>query len=496
MHFGQGVTTRLCLVVCRYGIEVLNFLAEKFNYLVVANKKSKKFSKLLLTLTFMNFSWYSIYIEFFSMNGGVEVPLSYNKLWKLTIDMGLNKTQFRDIANITNQTLSRLSKNQNVRLEILERICEALNCDIGDIMEYMPIVSHTHDTKENKKPIKLKMDLKTISLFSGAGGLDLGLINAGFNIVFANDILKPAIENYRHNIGDIYEGDITKIHPENLPDGDVVVGGFPCQPFSNAGNRLGTEDDRGNLYLEVLKIIEQKHPKIVIMENVRGLLSMKNKDGSKLIDTIVYLLEKIGPGYKVKYQLLKASDYGVPQNRYRVIIIGVRSDINVEYQFPEPTTYNYDNLSVGAAIKDVDRLPNQDEIWELSPQSQNLIKFIPEGGSWKNIPYEELPERMKRIRDDMKRYHSPNFYRRFARHEINGTITAAGTPENSGILHPIEDRRYSVREIARIQSFPDTYEFVGESISSKYKIIGNAVPPKLGEVIGKSIVEQLSKAGY
>ncbi|OFH01751.1 DNA (cytosine-5-)-methyltransferase [Listeria monocytogenes] len=363
-------------------------------------------------------------------------------------------------------------------------------------MEYMPIVSHTHDTKENKKPIKLKMDLKTISLFSGAGGLDLGLINAGFNIVFANDILKPAIENYRHNIGDIYEGDITKIHPENLPDGDVVVGGFPCQPFSNAGNRLGTEDDRGNLYLEVLKIIEQKHPKIVIMENVRGLLSMKNKDGSKLIDTIVYLLEKIGPGYKVKYQLLKASDYGVPQNRYRVIIIGVRSDINVEYQFPEPTTYNYDNLSVGAAIKDVDRLPNQDEIWELSPQSQNLIKFIPEGGSWKNIPYEELPERMKRIRDDMKRYHSPNFYRRFARHEINGTITAAGTPENSGILHPIEDRRYSVREIARIQSFPDTYEFVGESISSKYKIIGNAVPPKLGEVIGKSIVEQLSKAGY
>ena len=186
----------------------------------------------------------------------------------------------------------------------------------------------------------------------------------------------------------------------------------------------------------------------------------------------------------------------MPQNRYRVIIVGIRSDIDVEYQFPEPTTYNYDKLSVRAAIKDVEGLPNQDEVWELSPQSQNLIKFIPEGGSWKNIPYDELPDRMKRIRDDMKRYHSPNFYRRFARHEINGTITAAGTPENSGILHPIEDRRYSVREIARIQSFPDTYEFVGDSVSSKYKVIGNAVPPKLGEVIGKSIVEQLAKAGY
>lgn len=340
----------------------------------------------------------------------------------------------------------------------------------------------------------LKSNLNTISLFSGAGGLDLGLIGAGFNIVFANDILKPAIENYRYNIGDIYEGDITKLDIESLPDADVVVGGFPCQPFSNAGNRLGTEDDRGNLYLEVLKVIREKQPKVVVMENVRGLLSMKNKDGSKLIDTIVYLLKNTGPGYDVKYQLLKASDYGVPQNRYRVIIVAFRKDLGIDYHFPDPVPYDYDSLTVGEAIKDVEGLPNQDDIWELSPQSQHLVQFIPEGGSWKNVPYEELPERMKRIRDDMKRYHSPNFYRRFARHEINGTITAAGTPENSGILHPLENRRYSVREIARIQSFPDDYVFVGDSLSSKYKIIGNAVPPKLGEVIGDSIVKHLLQA--
>lgn len=424
------------------------------------------------------------------------MPFSYSKLWKLASDKGLNKTQLRDLAGITNQSLSRLSKDQNVRLDILERICGALNCRIEDIMEYVEEISLFDDVEKSDKIPELKGSLNTISLFSGAGGLDLGLINAGFNIVFANDILKPAIENYKYNIGDIYEGDITKLNPAELPDADVVVGGFPCQPFSSAGNRLGTEDDRGNLYLEVMKMIQAKRPKVVVMENVRGLLSMKNKDGSKLIDTIVYLLENIGPKYKVKYQLLKSSDYGVPQNRYRVIIVGIRSDINVDYHFPEPTTYNYDKLSVGAAIKDVNGLPNQDEVWELSPQSQNLIKFIPEGGSWKNIPYEELPERMKRIRNDMKRYHSPNFYRRFARHEINGTITAAGTPENSGILHPVEDRRYSVREIARIQSFPDSYKFVGDSVSAKYKVIGNAVPPKLSEVIGKSIVEQLAKSGY
>lgn len=425
------------------------------------------------------------------------MPFSYNKLWKLANGKGLNKTQLRDVTGITNQSLSRLSKNQNVRLDVLERICDKLNCRIEEIMEYVGNVE-VLDAVEKSTVVnnQLKSSLNTISLFSGAGGLDLGLINAGFNVVFANDILKPAIENYRHNIGEIHAGDITKIDPADLPEADVVVGGFPCQPFSNAGNRLGTEDDRGNLYLEVLKMIESKKPKVVVMENVRGLLSMKNKDGSKLIDTIVYLLENTEPGYKAHVKLLKASDYGVPQNRYRVFIVGIRSDINVNYHFPEPTTYNYDKLSVGSAIEGVEGLPNQDDVWELSPQSQNLIRFIPEGGSWKNIPYEELPDRMKRIRDDMKRYHSPNFYRRFARHEINGTITAAGTPENSGIIHPVENRRYSVREIARIQSFPDDYEFVGDSVSSMYKVIGNAVPPKLAEVIGKSIVDQLADAGY
>lgn len=126
----------------------------------------------------------------------------------------------------------------------------------------------------------------------------------------------------------------------------------------------------------------------------------------------------------------------------------------------------------------------------MSPQSKALIKHIPEGGSWKNVPYEFLPDRLKRIKDNMKKYHSPNFYRRFSRNEIAGTITAAATPENSGIIHPIEDRRFSVREIARIQTFPDNYEFIG-SVSGMYKIIGNAVPPKIGEVIGKSIIEAL-----
>ncbi|WP_244924140.1 DNA (cytosine-5-)-methyltransferase [Brochothrix thermosphacta] len=404
----------------------------------------------------------------------------------MLIDRNLNKTQLRDLSKITNQSLSRLSKDKNVSMEVLDRICNSLNCRIEDIMEH-----HSDNKGEVKSINKMKMELNTISLFSGAGGMDLGLMKAGFNIVFANDILKPAIENYKHNIGPIYEGDIAEIDTFSLPNADVVVGGFPCQPFSNAGNRLGVDDNRGNLYLEMLRIIKDTEPKVVIMENVRGLLSMKNKDGSKLIDTIVSLLTNTGIGYRVKYELLKASEYGVPQNRYRVIIIGIRKDLELEYEFPKPTTEDYSKLIVENIIDVPKGTFNENEVWELSPQSQKLIPFIPEGGSWKNVPYEELPDRLKRIRDNMKRYHSPNFYRRFSRSEINGTITAAATPENCGILHPIENRRYSVREIARIQSFPDDYEFVGSSISSKYKIIGNAVPPKLGEVIGNSIIEQL-----
>ncbi|MDG9744030.1 DNA cytosine methyltransferase [Leuconostoc falkenbergense] len=341
--------------------------------------------------------------------------------------------------------------------------------------------------------VNIKHKYNTASLFSGAGGLDIGLSNAGLNIVWANDILPAAVENYRHNIGEIIQKDITTVEADEVPDAEIIVGGFPCQPFSNAGKRLGPEDDRGNLYLEIIRLVKEKNPKSVVFENVRGILSMKNKDGSLFIDTVIYLLSNAGYGYDVKYKLLKASDYKVPQNRYRVIIVAFRKDLNINYQFPDPITTTDDDLTLGSILNIPDNVPNKKDVWKLSPQSQELIQYIPEGGSWKNVPYEHLPDRLKRIRDDMKKYHSPNFYRRFGRNEIAGTITAAATPENSGILHPIENRRFSVREIARIQSFPDDYEFVG-SISNMYKVIGNAVPPLLGEVIGKSIIDALEHA--
>ena len=337
--------------------------------------------------------------------------------------------------------------------------------------------------------------LKVVSLFSGCGGLDLGLEQAGFDVIWANDINKNALITYRHNLdSQVVEEDITKVNIDDIPDCEVIAAGFPCQPFSSAGSRKGLLDERGTLFEEAIRIIQEKNPMIVIFENVRGLLSTKNLDGSLLVDSIVDTLEDLEPGYNVEYKLLRASEYGVPQQRYRVIFVGVRKDLGIEFEFPEPTHQLDDpSLKVGSILENVEGLPNQDEVWELSPQSKEMVPLIREGGSWKDIPYEKLPPRLKRIRDDMKKYRAPNFYRRFSREEINGTITAAATPENCGILHPVEDRRYSVREVARIQSFPDDFEFIGNSIQSKYMMLGNAVPPRLGKVVGESILEMLNQ---
>ncbi|WP_223701715.1 DNA cytosine methyltransferase [Sutcliffiella deserti] len=330
--------------------------------------------------------------------------------------------------------------------------------------------------------------LKLVSLFSGCGGMDLGFKQAGFDIVFANDIDNDAVVTYRENIGEIIQKDIREIHEDEIPECDILVGGFPCQPFSSAGNRKGVADERGTLFHETIRIIKKKQPKVILFENVRGILSIKNEDGSKLIDEIERIMFE--EGYYVDYKLLKASDYGVPQNRYRVIIVGIRKDLNKRFEFPKP--FQADNLTLSSVLENLHpNLPNN-EHWRLSPQSKEIIPFIKEGGSWKDIPYDKLPERMKRIRDNIKKYKSPNFYRRYSRNEICGTITAAATPENCGIIHPTEDRRFTVREVARIQSFPDDFVFKANNISGKYKVIGNAVPPKLAFVLAIQILAILN----
>ncbi len=359
----------------------------------------------------------------------------------------------------------------------------------------MPITSKSKlqkNTTNDKKlsPIKAKgikkkkTNPKTISLFAGCGGLDLGFHKAGFNIIYANDISPWVKETYEYNLGSIEIEDILKVDKKNLPDCDVILAGIPCQPFSNAGNRRSTQDDRGLLYKEAMKIIKIKNPKIVLFENVRGFLSATDDKGIPMPTIIEKELKKYG--YILYYDLLNAADYEVPQNRHRAIMIGVREDIKKPFIFPQPRL-DKSTLTVKHVISKPYPKDEDHEVWNLSPQAIGIAQYIPEGGSWKNVPYDLLPTRLKKIRDEIKRYRSPNFYRKFSRDEIMGTITAASTPENSGILHPLEPRRYSVREIARFQSFPDEFKFIGASISQKYKMIGNAVPVNLAYHIAKKI---------
>lgn len=341
-----------------------------------------------------------------------------------------------------------------------------------------------------KATSKSKSKHTMVSLFSGCGGLDLGFHYAGFNVLWANDIDRDACETYRRNIGDVAEGDVIKLgFPKLNKKPDVVAAGFPCQSFSNAGSRRGVKDARGVLYKVALKAVEHFDPRIVVFENVRGLMSAK--EGDKLV--VQRICERLSEmRYNTYFKLIDASRYSVPQRRLRLFIVGVKKSYRCgNFAFPPEIISDID-LNIHNTIFDVPiDAPNQHELLSLNPQAIQIGALVPEGGSWKDIPYHLLPDRLKRIRDNIARYRWPKFYRKFARHELSGTITAAFKPENAGVWHPIEGRVFSVREIARIQSFPDWFVFQGTSVKAKYQQIGNAVPPRLAYELARQIFKIL-----
>jgi DNA (cytosine-5)-methyltransferase 1 len=344
----------------------------------------------------------------------------------------------------------------------------------------------------NKKPKAREFEFTHVSLFTGCGGFDLGFQQAGFETVFANDIDPEACKTYRENLGEIVEGDVTRIQiPKLKKRPDVLTAGFPCQPFSNAGSRKGLEDDRGTLFQTAINVVERLRPKCVVFENVRGLLSFKIGDKLLIQDICEQLVDL---GYDVVFSLVDASRHNVPQKRLRVVIVGTEKSKSIgRFSFPQPV--DRDDLTLKHTIFDlVDEVPNQTELMKLNPQALEIGSHVPEGGSWKDIEYEMLPNRLKKIRDNIEKYRWPNFYRRFHRDEIAGTITAAFKPENAGVWHPKKKRVFSVREIARIQSFPDWFQFEGRSVKTKYQQIGNAVPPRLGYEMAVQLIKCLKGA--
>lgn len=414
----------------------------------------------------------------------------------------LTVSQTAEYLQLSEKTVRRLIGNGSLQAsKIGNRSWRIRACDIDDY-----ILSTSNGSKADSSSVGENAVIMTspvhigeprlISLFSGCGGMDMGFKKAGFNIVFANDFDSDAQAVYSLNLGEIDSRNILTVGEDDIPDGDILTAGFPCQPFSNAGNRKGVHDSRGMLYKECLRIINKKMPKVIVFENVKGLLSTKYIDGRNLAEVIVEDLSNMnGIGYNVVYKLVNAADYGVPQNRQRVLFVGVRRDLDVTFKFPDKQ--GKERLTLRHVL-DVPRDVENNVDWPFSPQALDMIEYIPEGGSWKDVPYEHLALRFKKIRDDMKKYHSPNFYRRFSRDEICGTITASAQPENCGIIHPTENRRYTVREVARIQTFPDDFKFITDTpknITAMYKVIGNAVPVTLAYNIATAIMEQVFNCG-
>lgn len=402
-------------------------------------------------------------------------------------------------------------------------------------------------SNKQKSSENLNKPLKIVSLFSGCGGLDLGFTGdfnfrdrqyekTKFRIEYSNDIDPTAEYVYNANKSffnnhELHKEDIKDVDFDKIPDFDFLLAGFPCQPFSNAGLRKGINDERGNLFEECERLLKvglkrENKPIGFVFENVKGIMSSKMDDGTSIPDEIVKRTEKLG--FKTCFKLLKTSNYGVPSNRQRLIIIGLRKgldyfDFNLleqvvaEYNLPNEIDNPYD-LYLGSALCDIPKnAPQVNDFWKYSPGGQYMVdkigptedgkgaleKFkkkiplkkisdsISTGKSWKNMNPEDMSERFRKIWDNPQKYRAPNFYRRFALGEINGTITASAQPENCGITHPFENRRFTIREIARIQSFPDDFQFPYKTIANAYKVIGNAVPPIFAWVLAKALEKHL-----
>ena len=390
------------------------------------------------------------------------------------------------------------------------------------------------------------MTFTAIDLFSGAGGLSAGLQSAGFRVLFASDIDEKKITTFQANhqetravAGDISELSASDIAAQvGLKAGelDLLAGGPPCQGFSINAPVRTMDDGRNHLFLEFTRIARTLLPKCILIENVPGIVSM---DRGGVVAAIYRELESMG--YDVSHRILFAGHYGVPQTRWRTIFIGVREGLGVP-TFPEPV-YNAQAVanfaggrelcfrlddegrflgrklarftSVADAIFDLPVIPDgggSDEMPYLFPpktEYQKLLRgssstlynhragglsqinhqrlqYIPPGGSWRDIPFELLPEGMRRARrsDHTKRYG------RLHPDQLCSTILTKCDPHWGAFFHPTQDRVLSVREAARIQSFPDSFRFFG-SLMEQYEQVGNAVPPLLAQAIGVHIIRTI-----
>ncbi len=304
-------------------------------------------------------------------------------------------------------------------------------------------------------------------LFAGGGLMACGLVAAGYNIVWANDLEKSACVAYRCNIGDhIVQCDIMKISMDDIPYSDVISGGPPCQDFSMAGTGAGEDGDRGKLVWTYMKIIRQKRPKAFIFENVKGLIAAAHRP---TFDSLIEQFTKLG--YNVNHKVINAWDHGVAQKRERVFIVGIRKDIGFTFEFPVPEDGDYRTQVLRDVIGDV---PEPLENHKPLPLSERVSEKLEAGG------YDAyLAKQPINILDAPSYAVTSHFYKGAP----NGMVYLDNKPR---------PRRFTVRECLRIQSVPDSYVLPPEiSLSAQYRIVGNGVASRVSYILGVALAEQL-----
>lgn len=413
-----------------------------------------------------------------------------------------------------NQLSMLMSSNFNPIKSNALKLCEKLDVNLDEITEQMEfdlgmgekipnrVIYKYRNTqeKENKlndyvdvKDIKAKKDYKVLELFAGAGGLGLGLEYAGFTSIGNIEIDKHACRTLRKNKPkwNIVEEDIEKVTENGIEkyidtpyigELDLLSGGYPCQAFSYAGKKGGLQDARGTMFFHYAKILDKLKPKMFLAENVKGLV---NHDEGNTLKTMLDVFSDIG--YQVKWKVLKALDYDVAQKRERIVIIGIRNDLvninKLEYLFPKP--YGYE-----LTLKDVLKNVPQSDGAKYPESKRKILEQVPAGGYWRDLP------------DDVaKNYMGKSYYsgggrtgmaRRLSWDEPSLTLTCSPSQKQTERCHPVETRPFTVREYARIQSFPDNWQF-DCSTANAYKQIGNAVPVNMAKAVGLSIVDILNK---
>lgn len=329
-----------------------------------------------------------------------------------------------------------------------------------------------------------------LELFAGAGGLAVGLEKAGLKCVALNEIDKWACQTLRQNRPNwnVLEGDIKNFDFSIYANGvDVVTGGFPCQAFSYAGKKLGLNDARGTLFYEFARVVKEVNPLICIGENVRGLLS---HDKGRTIEGMVSILDEIGYNV-VPIQVLKAVNYKVPQKRERLILVGIRKDLPKNFEYPKPykAIYNLKDALKKGSLYATD-VPKSKGV-KYPEYKKQVLDMVPPKGYWRDLPI-----------DVQKEYMGGSFYlgggktgmaRRIGWDEPSLTLTCSPAQKQTERCHPDETRPFTVREYARIQTFPDDWIFAG-SVGQQYKQIGNAVPVNLACEVGYSIIAFLNHA--